>query len=80
MSLQDKAMLANLTVRAWSARKRDKDVGDEVEKAATQVRSPVPPVSASGKELNSENDAEPDIKQYQGTGHRSPGAKDPGCQ
>lgn len=30
--LQDKAMLANLTVRAWSARKRDKDVGKEVEK------------------------------------------------
>jgi hypothetical protein len=30
--LQDKAMLANLTVRQWSARKRDKDVGQEVEK------------------------------------------------
>lgn len=30
--LQDKAMLANLTVRAWSARKRDKEVGKEVEK------------------------------------------------
>jgi hypothetical protein len=29
--LQDKAMLANLTVRAWSARKRDKDVSEEVE-------------------------------------------------
>jgi hypothetical protein len=29
--LQDKAMLANLTVRAWSARKRDKDVSREVE-------------------------------------------------
>lgn len=31
MSLQEKAMLANLTIRAWSARKRDKDVGREVE-------------------------------------------------
>jgi hypothetical protein len=29
--LQDKAMLANLTVRAWSARKRDKEVGHEIE-------------------------------------------------
>lgn len=32
MPLQNKAMLANLTVRAWSARKRDKDVSKEVEK------------------------------------------------
>lgn len=30
--LQSKAMLATLVVRAWSARKRDKDVNDEVEK------------------------------------------------
>ena len=29
--LQDKAMLANLTVRAWSARKRDREVSREVE-------------------------------------------------
>jgi hypothetical protein len=29
--LQDKAMLVNLMVRAWSARKRDKDIGKEVE-------------------------------------------------
>ncbi len=37
--LQDKAMIANLTVRAWSARKRDRDVGKEVEKnhAATDA-------------------------------------------
>ena len=31
--LQDKAMLANLTVRAWSARKRDRSVNEEVEKS-----------------------------------------------
>src|SRR4051812_48829471 len=29
--LQEKAMLANLTIRAWSARKRDRDVSKEVE-------------------------------------------------
>lgn len=31
MALQDKAMLVNLNIRAWSARKRDKKVGKEVE-------------------------------------------------
>jgi hypothetical protein len=31
--IQDKAMLANLTIRAWSARKRDKSVGQEIEQA-----------------------------------------------
>lgn len=30
--LQDKAMIANLNVRAWSARKRDKSAGREVER------------------------------------------------
>ena len=48
--------------------------GDEVEEAGTQIRRPVPVESAAGKELNSENGAEPDIKQYQRTGHRSLGA------
>ncbi len=33
MALQEKAMLANLTVRMWSARKRDRKVGQEVEQA-----------------------------------------------
>ncbi len=32
MALQEKAMLVNLTIRQWSARRRDKDVGKEVEK------------------------------------------------
>lgn len=32
MELQKKAMLVNLTIRQWSARRRDKDVGREVEK------------------------------------------------
>ncbi len=51
--------------------------GDEVEKVGTQVRSPVPAKSAAGKELNSRNDTEPDIKYYPGSGHRSVGAEDP---
>lgn len=33
MALQEKAMLVNLTIRQWSARRRDKDVGKEIEKS-----------------------------------------------
>ena len=54
--------------------------GNDVEEVGTQVRSPVPAEPAAGKELNSENDAEPDIKPYPATGHRSLGAEDPGCK